>query len=141
MNLVVNTDENHPDIPKWYLATNRETTQQEAVFKYKQRFWIEESFKDLKSKLHWEKYTKKKPKQGRLQKCIIVSSLSYCIQTAIGKELKMSESEKKTTSLFNKFRQAFRRGTEELEKVIFKFSAYISTYIKRYKPLFSENIG
>lgn len=141
LNLVVNTDENHPDTPKWYLATNRKTTQQEAVIKYKQRFWIEESFKDLKSKLLWEKYTKKLPFNDRLPKCIVISSLSYSIQTAIGKELKMSESERKTTSLFNKFRQAFRRGTRELENIILKFSAYISTYIKRYKPLFSENLG
>lgn len=141
MNLVVNTDNTHPDTPRWYLATNIKSTQVEIVGKYKQRFWIEESFKDLKSKLHWEKYTKKIPEKERLPKCIAISSLSYCIQTAIGKELKMSDSEKKVTSLFNKFRQAFRRGTKELENIILKFMRYLSTYVNRYKFLFAEIIG
>lgn len=141
MNLVVNTSEDHPDSPRWFLATNILQPQVDIIFKYKQRFWIEESFKDLKSKLHWEKYTKKLPVKSRLEKCIIVSSLSYCIQTGIGKELKMSNSEIKTTSLFNKFRQTFRRGTKELENIVKKITLCLSTYVKRYKFLFSPTFG
>lgn len=137
MNLVVNTENNNDEINKWYLATNIKSSENEIVGKYKQRFWIEETFKDLKSKLHWEKYTKKIPENERLPKCIAISSLSYCIQTAIGKELKMSDSEKKMTSLFNKFRQAFRRGTKELENIIMKFMRYLNIYVYRYKFLFS----
>lgn len=141
MNLVVNTNVENPDTPRWYLSTNISETAHEIVSKYKQRFWIEESFKDLKSKLHWEKYTKKIPTNGRLEKCIAISSLSYSIQMGIGKELNMSDSEMKITSVFNKFRQTFRRGTKELENIVNKFSIYFSIYVKRYQILFSPNFG
>lgn len=141
LNIVVNTSENHEDTKKWYLATNQNSSQTEIVSKYEQRFWIEETFKDLKSKLHWEKYTKKIPQNDRLTKCISVSCLSYCIQSAIGKELKMSDSDRKRTSLFNKFRQSFRRGTRELENIILKFIAFFHTYRNRYKNLFPDISG
>ena len=133
VNLVVNTDEQTQS--KWYLATNIESTGKIISGKYEQRFLIEETFKDLKSKLHWEKYTKKIPSQDRLTKNIIISSLSYAIQTAIGNQLEMSDSEKKTTSIFNKFRQAIRRGNQKLNLVIMKFKKNIYTYASRAKKL------
>lgn len=118
-------------LAKWFLASSRDMDRNEMVERYTHRFWIEESFKDLKSKLHWEKYTEKIPVNERLMKCVIISSLSYALQTAIGNQLHMSKSEKKTTSLFNKFRQTIRRGTQELEEVILKFIHIINTYVKR----------
>jgi len=48
---------------------------------------IEEGIKDFKSKLHWEKYTEKIPQKERLEKCIIISSLSYSLQTSLGNQL------------------------------------------------------
>ncbi|MFB6258842.1 MAG: hypothetical protein ABEH38_09120, partial [Flavobacteriales bacterium] len=104
--------------------------------RYTHRFWIEESFKDLKSKLHWERYTKKIPEKDRLMKCITVSCLSYALQTALGGQLKMGEKERLTTSVFNKFRQAIRRGTEELEKVIMNFIKIIKVYVNRAEKRF-----
>jgi hypothetical protein len=139
VNLVVNTKNISENInPKWYLATNIVASKEEIVGKYEQRFLIEETFKDLKSKLHWEKYTKKIPTKDRLVKNIIVSSLSYAIQTAFGNQLEMSDSERKTTSIFNKFRQAIRRGNSQLEKIIMKFSGMIYTYIARNKHLLAN---
>lgn len=138
VNLVVNTKHIENNTAKWYLATNIDDTKESVVSKYEQRFLIEETFKDLKSKLHWEKYTKKIPSKERLTKNIIISSLSYTIQTAFGNQLKMSDSERKTTSIFNKFRQTIRRGNQELEKVIMKFSMMIHTYISRNKFLFDN---
>lgn len=132
VNLVVNTKKIEGDEEaKWYLATNINASKEAIVGKYEQRFLIEETFKDLKSKLHWEKYTKKIPKKDRLTKNIIISSLSYAIQTSIGNQLQMSESEKKTTSIFNKFRQTIRRGNQELGKVVMKFKRNIYNYIYR----------
>ena len=100
---------------KWYLAANRRELSQELMTeRYTTRFWIlvlctkyavEEGIKDLKSKLHWEKYTEKIPQNDRLTKCVIISSFSYAIQTAIGNQLQMSQSDRLRTSIFNKFRQ------------------------------------
>lgn len=118
-------------VAKWYLATGRDLGHGPMVEKYTTRFWIEEQFKDMKSKLKWEGYTKKVPRKGRLLKCVAASSLSYAVQTAIGNQLRMSGSERKRTSLFNKFRQTVRRGTQELEEIILKFLNMIGTYIKR----------
>tara|TARA_B100000609_G_C17189835_1_gene421811 strand:+ start:108 stop:1211 length:1104 start_codon:yes stop_codon:yes gene_type:complete len=136
VNLVVNTKETSEGKARWYLATNIVSDRGTIVSKYEQRFLIEETFKDLKSKLHWEKYTKKIPTNDRLIKNIIVSSLSYTIQTAIGNQLKMSDSERKVTSIFNKLRQTFRRGNKQLEKIIMKFQRVIFTYISRNANLF-----
>jgi len=102
VNVCVNSQKTKEgDTAKWYLATNKQISRSEAIESYTTRFWIEESFKDLKSKLHWEKYTEKIPKEHRLVKSIILSCLSYAIQTAIGNQLKMSASEKERTSIFN----------------------------------------
>jgi len=138
MNLCVNSKilENG-EVAKWYLVSNqRELNQEVMVDRYATRFWIEEGIKDLKSKLHWEKYTEKIPQKERLEKCIIVSCLSYSVQTAIGNQLYMSDSERKRTSIFNKFRQSIRRGTEELEKIILNFINIITIYISRTKLCF-----
>jgi hypothetical protein len=61
--------------------------------------------------------------------------LSYAIQTAIGNQLEMSDSEKKTTSIFNKYRQAIRRGNQKLNIKIMKFKKIIYTYVLRAKKL------
>ena len=104
------------------------------VDRYTTRFWFEETVKDLKSKLHWERYTEKIPKNERLEKCVIISSLSYAIQTAIGNQIEMSASDRKRTSVFNKFRQTIRRGTEELKRIILNFINIINIYIMRVIP-------
>jgi hypothetical protein len=108
-----------------------------VISSYCRRFWIEESFKDLKSKLKWESYTKKVPAKDRLTKCITVNCLSYAIQTSLGSQLSLSPGERKKTSVFNSFRQAYRRSSQKLEKIITKFIAMISTYIRRTKVAFS----
>lgn len=120
----------------WFLMTNV-TDATHAIESYKRRFWIEESFKDLKSKLKWETYTKKIPTQDRLTKCIVVSCLSYAIQTSLGTQIELSKSEHRKTSIFNRFRQAFVRTNKKLEAVILKFIAMIHTYVRRSKFAFS----
>ena len=109
-------------VAQWYLVSNRrELSQQMMTDRYTTRFWIEEGIKDLKSKLHWEKYTEKIPQKDRLIKCVTVSCLSYAVQTAIGNQMDISDSDRKRTSIFNKFRQSIRRGTEELKRIILNF--------------------
>jgi hypothetical protein len=133
MNLCVNSKElENGEVAKWYLAANRRELSQEIMTeRYTTRFWIEEGIKDLKSKLHWEKYTEKIPQKERLTKCVIVSCLSYAVQTAIGNQMEMSASERMRTSVFNKFRQSIRRGTDELQRIILNFINIITTYIMR----------
>ena len=116
-------------IARWYLASNKcDLNQDIMVEKYTTRFWIEEGIKDVKSKLHLEKYTEKIPQRERLKKCIIISCLSYAIQIAVGNQMALSDSYKKRTTVFNKFRQSIRRGTEELERIILNFINIISVY-------------
>ena len=123
------------NITKWYLVGNkRNLNQEEMVERYSTRFWIEEGIKDMKSILHWEKYTEKIPQNERLEKCVIVSCLSYAIQTSIGNQLEMSASERKKTSIFNKFRQTIRRGTEKLKRIILNYINIINIYIMRVIP-------
>jgi hypothetical protein len=139
MNLCVNSKvlENGA-VAKWYLVANkRELSQEAMVERYSTRFWIEEGFKDLKSRLHWERYTEKIPQKERLTKCVAISCLSYAIQTAIGNQIDMSDSDRKRTSVFNKFRQSIRRGTEELKQIILNFINIIVTYIIRTQVRFN----
>ena len=133
MNLCVNSKKlENGEIAKWYLVANkRELSRETMTERYSTRFWIEEGIKDLKSKLYWEKYTEKIPQKERLEKCIIISCFSYSLQTAIGNHLDMSESDRKRTSIFNKFRQTIRRGTEELKKIILNIINIIPVYIAR----------
>jgi len=119
----------------WYLMSNV-GERKRALQSYEQRFWIEETFKDLKSKLKWESYTKKVPTQQRLTKCVAISGLSYAIQTSLGSQIELSESEAKKTSLFNRFRQSFRRTNQTLQKIITRFISMITTYITRTKLAF-----
>ena len=91
-------------IARWYLASNkRELNQDIMVERYTTRFWIEEGIKDLKSKFHWERYTEKIPQKKRLEKSIIISCLSYAIQTAVGNQMSRSDSDRKRTIVYNKF--------------------------------------
>jgi len=148
MNLCVNSKKlENGEVAKWYLVANtctldevrssRELSQEAMIDRYTTRFWIEEGIKDLKSKLHWEKYTEKIPQNERLTKCIIISCFSYAVQTAIGNQLEMSQSDRLRTSIFNKFRQSIRRGTDELKRVILNFINIISVYIMRTTPCFN----
>ena len=138
MNLCVNSKKlENGEVAKWYLAANRRALSQEAMTdRYTTRFWIEEGIKDLKSKLHWEKYTEKIPQNERLTKCVIISCFSYAVQTAIGNQLEMSQSDRLRTSIFNKFRQSIRRGTDELKIVILNFINIIAVYIIRARLCF-----
>jgi hypothetical protein len=137
VNVAVSSSENEEGgCSRWYVMTNV-GDRDHVISSYCRRFWIEESFKDLKSKLKWESYTKKVPAKDRLTKCITVSCLSYAIQTSLGSQLSLSPSERKKTSVFNSFRQAYRRSSQKLEKIITKFIAMISTYIRRTKVAFS----
>jgi len=133
LNLCVNSKSlENGTVAKWYLVSNRRDLSQEIMTdRYTTRFWIEEGIKDLKSKLHWEKYTEKIPQKDRLIKCVIVSCLSYAVQTAIGNQMDISDSDRKRTSIFNKFRQSIRRGTEELKRIILNFINIISIYVAR----------
>ena len=80
LNLCVNSKTlENGTVAKWYLVSNRRELNRELMTEsYTTRFWIEEGIKDLKSKLHWEKYTEKVPQKDRLIKCITISCFKLC---------------------------------------------------------------
>jgi len=59
-----------------------------------------------------ETYTKKVPVNDRLSIYIMVSCLSYAIQTSLGSQLSLSPSERKKASVFNSFRQSYRGSSK-----------------------------
>ena len=66
LNVVIHAEAHHDeDNNRWLLATSLEDAEQ-AVADYRQRMWIEQTFKDLKSKLKWETYTRNLCRASRL---------------------------------------------------------------------------
>jgi hypothetical protein len=59
----------------WYLATNQSSAQQ-AVAWYRQRFWIEESFKDSKSRFHLKHVRIGSPE--RLTRLLLALTIALC---------------------------------------------------------------
>jgi hypothetical protein len=59
----------------WYLATNQPSAQQ-AVAWYRQRFWIEESFKDSKSRFHLKSVRIGSPE--RLTRLLLALTIALC---------------------------------------------------------------
>jgi Transposase DDE domain len=66
----------HPAEP-WYLATNQPSVRQ-AVAWYRQRFWIEESFKDSKSRFHLKEVRIGSPE--RLTRLLLALTIALCWQ-------------------------------------------------------------
>lgn len=127
-------------LTRWYIKTNVDSYEKK-IKAYESRFWIEETFKDLKSKLKWETYTEKIPKKDRLIKATTVSLLSYAIQMSFGSQIEFSESERKKSSILTQFKNAYQRITLKLTDIILKFTAMINTYVKRTKFRFAQDFG
>ena len=102
---------------RWYLATSLKERER-AITDYERRMWIEESFKDLKSILKWEGYTKKIPEKGRLEKLIAVSLISYTIGLSIGSKVSVPPSEEKKTSLYKRFQHLIVSWSRNAQKIV-----------------------
>jgi hypothetical protein len=103
----------------WYLASNIGDFGQ-VIEDYKGRMWIEESFKDLKGILRWEKYTKKIPQKGRLEKMVVLSCLSYALQLCIGSNIKIPASEEEKTSVVKRFQHIIVSAWRKAEEIYLK---------------------
>jgi hypothetical protein len=118
----------------WYLLTtikDRERT----IMDYSRRFWIEESFKDLKSTLRWETYTRKIPEKARLEKLIVLSCISYSLTLSIGLSIDVPESEMPKTSIAKRFQHAYVNASRMLRLFIYlvtTFSIYFMRYVDQF---------
>lgn len=129
-NLSVNSIKNEEgEKVVWYLLTSLKE-QERAIKDYGRRMWIEESFKDLKSTLNWEKYTKKVPEKGRLEKMIIISCLSYAIRLSLGEEVEIPPSEEKKTSVLKRFQHILSHSYRTIAKL---FNTAISLFRMNYQ--------
>jgi hypothetical protein len=113
---------------KWYLMTSLDS-KETAVSEYERRMWIEETFKDLKSELKWESYTDKVPTNNRLEKCVIVSCLSYSIRLCIGLNIQIPKSEEAKTSIFKRAQNAINAQSRN---VLFILSTIITNLLVNY---------
>jgi len=120
---------------KWYLQTNLSNSEL-VIDTYYKRMQIEESFKDLKHVLHWEKYTKNVPKKEYIEKCVTISCLSYAIQMSLGNYEKVSEKEEERSSLLSRWRNLMNRGIEFTSKIMKIFIAVVSVNIWRIEQIF-----
>jgi len=118
LNLAIHSDGEHENT-RWYLATSLENPEQ-AVADYRRRMWIEETFKDLKSVLKWETYTRKIPENNRLDKLVVLSCLSYAIQVCLGTRIEIPPSEKQKTSVLQRFRHIYTSAYRKTEKLYCK---------------------
>lgn len=118
LNVAIHSDEEY-ETTRWYLATSLEDPQQ-AIADYKRRVWIEQTFKDLKSVLKWETYTKKIPEKKRLDKLVVMSCLSYAIQVCLGTQVDIPPSEEEKTSVLQRFRHIYISAYRKTEKLYFK---------------------
>ena len=118
LNLAIHSDGEHENT-RWYLATSLQDPQQ-AVSDYRRRMWIEETFKDLKSVLKWETYTRKIPENKRLDKLVVLSCLSYAIQVCIGTTVDIPPSEEEKTSVLQRFRHIYTSAYRKTEALYMK---------------------
>lgn len=115
---------------RWYLATSLKDREQ-AITDYERRMWIEESFRDLKSILKWEEYTKKIPEKERLEKLITVSLISYAIGLSIGSKVSVPPSEEEKTTLYKRFQYLVVSWNRNAEKIVSLFITMLSVYLWR----------
>lgn len=118
LNVAIHSEQDY-EKTRWYLATSLDDPQQ-AVADYKRRVWIEQTFKDLKSVLNWETYTKKIPEKKRLDKLVVLSCLSYAIQVCIGTQVDIPPSEEEKTSVLQRFRHIYTSAWRKTERLYFK---------------------
>lgn len=129
INVAINSVKSEDKKPsKWFLATNVEEKEQ-AVSDYSCRMWIEETFKDLKSELKWETYTKKVPEKERLEKTIIISCLSYAIRLCLAEKIEIPPSEEKKTSIFKRVQHLLVSAQEKIEEI---YRSVISVFSLRF---------
>lgn len=110
---VVPPEDAEPDW--WYLVTSLPPEQAQRL--YHRRMWIEETFKDLKSVLHWETYTRKLPAHRRLEKLVVLSSLSYAFQVCVGTQVDIPPSEEAKTSILQRFRHIYTSAYRKAEQI------------------------
>jgi len=132
LNLVLHT-ESEEDHQRLALATSLADPTQ-SVEDYKQRMWIEQTFKDLKSVLKWESYTRKIPQSQRLEKLIVLSCLSYGVQLCLGTQVDVPPSEQQKTSLLQRLRHIYASAYRKTHQLYMNMvQAFRMRYQRRQK--------
>lgn len=124
---------------RWYLATTVDPGK--AAGDYKQRMWIEQTFKDLKSVLKWETYTAKFPAHRRLEKLVALSCLSYGFQLCLGTQVSVPPSEEKKTSLLQRFRHIYSSAYRKTKQIYNQMVAAFCVRHNQYSHAFAQLYG
>lgn len=136
INIAVNSTKSEGSKPaRWFLATNIEDREQ-AVNDYTCRMWIEETFKDLKSELRWETYTKKVPEKERLEKAIVISCLSYAIRLCLSEKIEVPPSEQKKTSIFKRVQHLLISAQGKIQEIYCSIISSFNLRLWRLKHVF-----
>ncbi len=118
-------------VERWYLQTNVPDRKGFIVGMYAKRMQIEEGFRDLKRVMHWEAYTAKVPKKEYMEKCIVISSLSYAIQLSLGRYEAVRKVEERRRGWLIRWRNAMLRGVRYVSELLGAFVAAICMNIWR----------
>ncbi|MBF0536604.1 MAG: transposase [Nitrospirae bacterium] len=141
INVVINSVKSEGNgAMKWHLATSLQDKER-TVNDYSRRMWIEESFKDLKSELKWELYTRKIPGKKRLENTIIISCLSYAIRLSVGSDIEVPPSEEKKTSVLKRFQQLLVSGYRKIEIIYKKVISLLNVNIYRFDHYYPKIFG
>lgn len=125
---------------RWYIATSLRDGER-AVRDYERRVWIEESFKDLKEKLGWERYTRKVPRKRRMEGLIAISALSYAIQMSIGRWVEVPRSEERKMSILSRFQSLVKGMMDKLERYMMKLVNNVRVKVWAFEYKLSKMFG
>ena len=100
------------------LQTNERETKGFIVGMYAKRMQIEKGFRDLKRVMHWEEYTARVPKAEYMEKCIVISSLSYAIQVSLGRYEEVGKVEARRSSWLVRWRNGMLRGLRYVSELL-----------------------
>jgi len=107
-------------VEKWHLQTNVRDGKGFIVGTAK-RIPIEGGFRDLKRVMHWEEYTARVPKKEYMEKCIVISSLSYAIQVSLGRYEAVGKVEERRSGWLVRWRNAMLRGVRYVSELLGAF--------------------
>lgn len=115
--VVVHEAKKGGEVERWYLPTNVREVKGFIVGVYGKRMQIEEGFGDL-SRVMWEEYTARVPKEAYMEKCVVISGLSYAIQVSLGRYEEVGKVEERRSGWLIHWRNAMLRGVRYVSEVL-----------------------
>lgn len=103
--VVVQEDKKEGGVERGYLQTNVRERKGFIAGVYGKRMQIEEGFRDWR-RVMWEEYMARVPKAAYMEKCVVISGLSYAIQVSLGRYEEVGKVEERRSGWLIRWRSA-----------------------------------